>query len=525
MYIIMDMGTSNTRLWLCDKDNTLGSKKGAFGAGSSKSHGKEFLFDSLRSLIKELLEENNAKENEVEYILVSGMAGSNIGIYELPHITLPADIYTLADSLKEVTLDSISSVPFVFVPGLKKMNGEEVADVMRGEETETAGILLAKPDCSGSVLVLPGTHNKAIVVDGDGKVTDFYTTFSGELLNCIINNTILAGQVQHGTEIIEKEVLHGAAYAKEKGLNAAIFHVRVMGQNQKSTEELSSFLYGAVLGEDTRLIRSVAAGRKIYIGGKDSLKKVYGMLLGDAAVMLDTGVAEGSVNRGLKEIYKLYKARKVRESLLEAIEREKLIAIVRCPDRDSFIPAMRALYKGGVRLAEITFDRSGKYTKEYTAEMIAALKAEFGDNMLVGAGTVTSEREVMLARNAGASFIISPNCDPEIIKLTGKLGLVSIPAGFTATEIALAVNSGADYVKLFPADQVGAGYVKAVKAPLSDAKLLAVGGVDENNAGEWLKKGFCGVGVGSNLYNKKLIDAGDFDGLARLAAKFVAALN
>jgi 2-dehydro-3-deoxyphosphogluconate aldolase/(4S)-4-hydroxy-2-oxoglutarate aldolase len=102
---------------------------------------------------------------------------------------------------------------------------------------------------------------------------------------------------------------------------------------------------------------------------------------------------------------------------------------------------------------------------------------------------------------------------------------VSIPAGFTATEIALAVNSGADYVKLFPADQVGASYVKAVKAPLSDAKLLAVGGVDENNAGEWLKNGFCGVGVGSNLYNKKLIDAGDFDGLAQLAAKFMAALR
>ncbi|MBQ7778887.1 MAG: bifunctional 4-hydroxy-2-oxoglutarate aldolase/2-dehydro-3-deoxy-phosphogluconate aldolase [Clostridia bacterium] len=215
----------------------------------------------------------------------------------------------------------------------------------------------------------------------------------------------------------------------------------------------------------------------------------------------------------------------VRNKVIEAVAENKVISIVRLPDRETLIPAAQALYEGGIRLIEVTFDRSGKVSREEICSMISDLVKHFEGRMCIGAGTVTHLNEVDLAVNAGATFIISPNCDPEIIKRSREIGAVSIPAAFTPTEIVSALNNGADYVKLFPADQVRGGYVKAVSAPISDAKLLAVGGVSAENAGDFMKMGFLGVGVGSNLYNKKLIANGDYAALTELAKQFVNAVK
>ncbi len=214
-----------------------------------------------------------------------------------------------------------------------------------------------------------------------------------------------------------------------------------------------------------------------------------------------------------------------RNAVIEAVAENKVISIVRLPDKETLIPAVEALYEGGIRLIEVTFDRSGKVSAEEIASMISALVKHFAGRMYIGAGTVTHLNEVDLAINAGGTFIISPNCDPEIIKRTRELGAVSIPAAFTPTEIVTAMNSGADYVKLFPADQVSRGYVKAVTAPISDAKLLAVGGVSAENARDFMDMGFCGIGVGSNLYNKKLIANGDYAKMTELAKQFVDAVK
>ena len=306
MYLMMDMGTSNTRLWLCEGDRVLDLKKGAFGAGSTKSHGREYLVGSLRSLIDRILGERGVSESDVERIIVSGMAGSNIGLYDLPHICLPANADTLFESLKEVSLPEVTNIPFLFVPGLKKLDGGQIADVMRGEETETAGIVAALPECADAVLVLPGTHNKVIATDKEGRVTDFFTGFSGELINIIMNHSILAGQVAHGLEIIDDQVLAGDRYAKESGLNAAVFHVRVMGMNGKSEAEMSSFLYGAVMGQDVDAINRLALGRKVFVGGRESLRRVYRLLLGESAIPLDEEAAENAVRNGLMALYGRY---------------------------------------------------------------------------------------------------------------------------------------------------------------------------------------------------------------------------
>lgn len=514
MYLLLDMGTSNTRLWLCDGRRILDSARAAFGAGTTKSMGKPFLFEELKILIKKLLADNNVTENSITHILASGMAGSELGLCEIPHVQLPMNIYSLSDQLRKYTIKEITAIPFLFVPGLKKGKGDKLEDIMRGEETEILGIREDLPIEQDAVFVLPGTHNKVIKMLADGTICDFYTTFSGELLNTIITHSILSGQTTHDFDLSELWLLKGSAYARENGINAALFHIRVMAKNGIDNEARSSFLYGCVLGQDAEGILKFAAGTPIYIGGRKQLRQAYCILLDESAFELDHRTTENAVANGLVAINRFHKARQLRNEVLKSIEEEKIIAIIRNPEEETFLSAMQSLYRGGIRLAEITFDRSGKIPKVQTAHFIKLLNEHLP--IYVGAGTVTSKEELMLAYEAGATFIISPNCDQEIIQLTRKLGLVSIPAAFTPTEIAAAIKAGADFVKLFPADQLSQGYVKAVKAPLSDAKLLAVGGVDKSNIATFIENGFSGVGIGSNLYNKTLISRGDWTTLEKL---------
>ena len=139
--------------------------------------------------------------------------------------------------------------------------------------------------------------------------------------------------------------------------------------------------------------------------------------------------------------------------------------------------------------------------------------------MCVGAGTVLTKEQVDLAKNAGAEYIVSPDTDIDVIKYTVKNGLVSLPGAYTPTEVKNAYNAGADFVKLFPCTDVA--YFKAIRAPLSHIKLLAVGGVNIDNASEFLKAGAVGIGVGSSLVNKRLMENEDWDAISKLAKTLV----
>lgn len=215
----------------------------------------------------------------------------------------------------------------------------------------------------------------------------------------------------------------------------------------------------------------------------------------------------------------------MRETVISAVEREKVIVIVRGVAKEKLIPLADAMYDGGIRLLEITYDATGKTSDEETAENIAMLAKEFEGRMLIGAGTVLKESQVELTAKAGGKFIISPDTNKAVIERTRALGLVSMPGALTPTEIADAHRYGADFVKLFPVSTFGTEYVKAVKAPLSHIKLLAVGGVDENNIKDYAKAGACGFGIGSNIVNKKLIEEGAFDKITELARDFLAAIE
>ena len=207
---------------------------------------------------------------------------------------------------------------------------------------------------------------------------------------------------------------------------------------------------------------------------------------------------------------------------IKMIEENKIIVIVRGVSREKLIPLVTAMYEGGIRLVECTYDASGKTSDEDISLNIKMLADHFGNKMLIGAGTVLTEKQVSLTKAAGGRFIISPDTNTDVIAKTKELDLISIPGAITPTEVALAHRAGADFVKLFPIDLYGPKYIKTLKAPLSCVRMLAVNGITGENMKEYLDAGACGVGVGSGIVNKKLIESGDFDAITELAKKYTS---
>ena len=210
-----------------------------------------------------------------------------------------------------------------------------------------------------------------------------------------------------------------------------------------------------------------------------------------------------------------------REEIIQAVLDNKIIVIARGFEKEQLFSAVEAMQKGGVRMVEVTFDQSGKISDTETAENIRMLCENFGDKMFIGAGTVMSEEQVKTAADAGAQFIISPDCYEPVIKKTRELGLVSMPGCLTPTEAAMAHRSGADFVKLFPNSEFKISYLKALIAPLSHIRFLSVGGVNENNLRDFIDAGACGVGL-TSILNKQLIAEGKYDEITKLAELYTS---
>ncbi|MBO5060484.1 MAG: bifunctional 4-hydroxy-2-oxoglutarate aldolase/2-dehydro-3-deoxy-phosphogluconate aldolase [Clostridia bacterium] len=213
------------------------------------------------------------------------------------------------------------------------------------------------------------------------------------------------------------------------------------------------------------------------------------------------------------------------QKTIEKIEKEKIIVIVRGVAREKLLPLAQAMYDGGIRLIECTYDASGRVSDEETAANIEMLAKRFDSKMLVGAGTVLTEKQVELTKNAGGKFIISPDTNTDIIAKTKELGLVSIPGALTPSEITAASRAGADFVKVFPVNFFGVEYIKAVTAPISNVRLLAVGGINEKNMGQYFAAGVCGIGVATGILNRKMIEENDFEGITKLAKAYTDNCN
>lgn len=215
----------------------------------------------------------------------------------------------------------------------------------------------------------------------------------------------------------------------------------------------------------------------------------------------------------------------MKNEITAKIKEEKIIAIIRHLGAKDAEALCEALYKGGIRLAEITFDPAGTIPAEETAKTISVLREKFAGKMLIGAGTVLDMDYARIAIGAGAEFIISPNTDPDVIRYTKECGMVSIPGAMTPTEVVSAYRAGADFVKVFPSDTLGLKFIKALRAPLPHIPLIPTGGINTGNIADFLSAGAAAVGIGSNLSRNDLVKAGRLDEITALAEEYLRAAN
>ncbi len=210
------------------------------------------------------------------------------------------------------------------------------------------------------------------------------------------------------------------------------------------------------------------------------------------------------------------------EKIREQIEQQRIIAIVRKIYGDDLLFLAETLIEAGISTMEVTFDQQDVNCEEKTALAIRSIIQRFGNDCICGAGTVLTKSQADAAESAGASLIISPNCDVDIIRHTKSLGLVSIPGCMTPSEVVSAHYAGADFVKLFPVGSLGADYIKNISAPISHVKFLAVGGVNATNFGAFLSAGCVGAGIGGSLTNRDLIRDRNREKLIANAAQYVS---
>ena len=205
--------------------------------------------------------------------------------------------------------------------------------------------------------------------------------------------------------------------------------------------------------------------------------------------------------------------KEIRDDLLA----RKISAIVRTDDQSVAEQAMAAAVEGGFRVIEFTLNTPG------ALELITQFRS-MDESLLVGAGTVMTPQAAKEAVNAGAQFIVSPVCDPAVIRGVGEMGVVSIPGTQTPTEMQHAHETGADFVKLFPAPPNVAEYIRYVLGPQPHLKIFPTSGVNLDNMLEVLEAGAAGVGFVGPLFDPQSMRNRNFDDIQERAEKIVALL-
>jgi 2-dehydro-3-deoxyphosphogluconate aldolase/(4S)-4-hydroxy-2-oxoglutarate aldolase len=207
-----------------------------------------------------------------------------------------------------------------------------------------------------------------------------------------------------------------------------------------------------------------------------------------------------------------------REQTVSTIQSLGVVAVIRMKDAAKLRAVVDAIAEGGVRAIEVTMTVPG------AVELIAKLAASLPDDILLGAGTVIDADTARAVIDAGARYVVSPVFRRDVIAACHDRGVVAAPGCFTPTEILDAHECGADVVKVFPATALGPQFIKDVRAPLPQLRLMPTGGVSLDNAGDWIRAGAIAVGVGSALLDAKAIDEGRLDALTANARRIVASV-
>lgn len=195
--------------------------------------------------------------------------------------------------------------------------------------------------------------------------------------------------------------------------------------------------------------------------------------------------------------------------VIQRIEKVGVVAVVRASNSEEAKKIALACMDGGVDAIEIT------YTVPGANKVIEDLTKEFGDRLLVGAGTVLDSETARASILAGAKYVVSPAFDLETAKLCNRYQVPYMPGCMTLTEMITAMEAGADVIKVFPGSAFGPGFIKAVKGPLPQAVLMPTGGVSLENVDQWIQNGCIAVGVGGNLTK------GSSEDMTKAAKEFV----
>lgn len=205
--------------------------------------------------------------------------------------------------------------------------------------------------------------------------------------------------------------------------------------------------------------------------------------------------------------------------ILRRLVEGKLVAVVRLDSGEELLRVAEALKEGGIDTLEFTVSTPG------ALDMIKEARARFGDEVLMGAGTVLDPETARAAILAGAEFIVTPTLKLATVEVCKRYGKPIVPGALTPTEILTAWEAGADMVKVFPASAVGPEYFKAVLAPLPQLRLVPTGGVSVENAADYLKAGAVALGVGGKLVDKRAVARGDWAALTAEAEALVKAVR
>lgn len=208
-----------------------------------------------------------------------------------------------------------------------------------------------------------------------------------------------------------------------------------------------------------------------------------------------------------------------RHANLQRVLDTRLVAIIRAPTGDQLVDVAKAIFAGGIDVIEVTFTVPG------AVDVIKQIRAELGDLILLGAGSVLDTETTRAALLAGAEFIVSPVVKPDVIQMCNRYSAVCMPGAFTPTEVLTAWEAGADIVKVFPGNIGGPSYLKAIHGPLPHVKLMPTGGVNLDTLPDFMNAGACAVGLGSSLVEKSAIDSGDMQRITDRAAEYVKAMT
>jgi 2-dehydro-3-deoxyphosphogluconate aldolase / (4S)-4-hydroxy-2-oxoglutarate aldolase len=192
-----------------------------------------------------------------------------------------------------------------------------------------------------------------------------------------------------------------------------------------------------------------------------------------------------------------------------------VVAVIRMKDTNRLLNVIEALRVGGVKSMEITMTVPG------AIDIIRELSKAVPEDVLVGAGTVVEVETAAKVIDAGATFVVGPVLNLEIVSLCATRGVAVMPGCYTPSEILAGWKAGADIIKVFPATSLGPKYFKDLSGPFPEIRLMPTGGVTIDNVGEWIAAGAVAVGIGSDLLDKKAIEAGRYEVLTERAARMV----